>query len=117
MPEDPTLKALHDIVNHLGPIPDELFAEHSRPLMEVLQERMDDPNYIPTGPTYGEMVKPPTEDETRMAIAQVNFLRGAEQERERCARIAEDWFKDLVQGSAGRKDYGPEIAAKIRSGE
>ena len=56
----------------------------SESIIETIQKRMDDPSYIPTGPTYGD-VATTTEEDTRMAIAKVNFLRGQEQERERCA--------------------------------
>jgi len=40
------------------------------------------------GPTYGECFPPPTEEQTRMAIARINYERGRDHEREACALLA-----------------------------
>ncbi len=61
----------------------------AKDILDILRERLADPSYIPTGPTYGEVVPASTEEEIRERIAKVNWLRATEQERERCAACAE----------------------------
>lgn len=66
--------------------------------------------------TYGEMMKPPTEDELRKRIASVNVLR----EREACALIADKFrgSEDLAVGdkfAAGYRRACEDIAGEIRA--
>ncbi len=75
-------------------------------IIETIQKRMDDPNYIPTGPTYGEW------KQQGAWQAEDNSMRDPVlAERERCAKIAEDdkWLEWDIPGSG--------IAGAIRSGK
>ena len=63
---------------------------------------------------------PRSPEEERRVIAEVNWERSKKQERERCAKIAEDAYlltepySHNVQNQSVRKKFGKLIAAKIR---
>ncbi len=81
-----------------------------RSIVDVIQDRMDDPNYIPTGPTYGESdlgMRPTLSLEQLQMVARINWDRAILTERERCAKIAES-----VGPEWGH--CGAQIAATIR---
>ncbi len=84
---------------------------------------MDDPNYIPTGPTYGESdlgMRPTLSLEQLQMVARINWDRAILTERERCAKIAESNKNIRDPHSAydlGYADAARYIAAAIRSGK
>lgn len=66
--------------------------------------------------TYGDFFKEPTREEFAKRCSIVNVMR----ERERCAKIAEEWYKRLdevgdAKYQAIRKKAGVAIAAAIRA--
>lgn len=63
--------------------------------------------------TYGDVMAAPTEAEIQTRIARVNWMRATAQERERSAKVADDFF---AQDSSKRK-WGAAIARAIRRGE
>lgn len=71
--------------------------------MDTIQERMDDPNYKATGQTYGHL------RDNSFSFSAV-WNRAVAQERDRCAKIAEEW-------NEGHGHTGHDIAAAIRRGE
>ncbi len=80
--------------------------EPNESIIETIQKRMDDPSYVPTGPTYGEWM----ESKTREAVLA---------ERERCARIAENEAIEFHTDNCGCSgcEMSTRIAAAIRSGK
>lgn len=93
----------------------------SRSILQVIEDRIADPTYIPTGPTYGEVVPLKSPEEQQQEIGMVNWNRAITQERERCARIAEDWYKSKrgarIDLQTVRLEAGRAIAKAIRSAE
>ena len=86
------------------------------PILDILQKRIDDPNYKPTGPTYGEVMPEHSAEELERQLAIVNWNRAIAQERERCARIAEDYASgDSSLGHA--LNPSANISATIRRGK
>ncbi len=86
-----------------------------RSIVDVIQDRMDDPNYIPSGPTYGEVMAGSVGGCYRCAehghpchiSYHLEWDGAVAMERERCARIAESVGPEW-------EHCGAQIAAAIR---
>ena len=77
-----------------------------KPIVQIIQERMDDPNYIPTGPTYGEL-----KQRAGWQAEDNSMSDPVLAERERCAKIADGYDSDESLRSRVARD----IAASIRA--
>jgi hypothetical protein len=49
--------------------------KNNKSIIDVVNDRMADPNYVPTGPTYAEIVAPPSLGELKRRIDAVNEAR------------------------------------------
>lgn len=82
-------------------------------IIDIIESRMKDPNYKPTGPTYGRIAPEQTREEFARNCSIVNWNRCVQ----RCAEIASQWWTH-TDHSVGNIDEGVTlgkiIAAEIR---
>lgn len=87
--------------------------ENDPTIAEIIQKRMDDPNYIPIGSMYGNWGQPtPPEVLERQRVDEAVLA-----ERERCAKIADSYH---ICGNIECGEHCSDakaIAAAIRSGK
>jgi hypothetical protein len=98
--------------------------EQPASIIETIQKRMADPNYIPTGPTYGELMHGRVGGCYRCAenghpchpSYHQEWDRAVLAERERCARVVEAFVKEYWF-NPDMPEITADIAAAIRSGK